>query len=140
MREATVTRLVRKREGLALITGSHYLLAAFRSQHGEWPLVGLGPSLSVLALLVAFGSLMLATLVVTVLRSAGSGMREGWWALGFLAAFFREATVDDPPFARPRLRRRCASRSPRSPAARRDACRRRAADREPGGSAGPRCG
>jgi O-antigen ligase len=34
------------------------------------------------------GALMLATLVVTVLRSAGSGMREGWWSLGFFAAFY----------------------------------------------------
>jgi HemX protein len=37
-------------------------LASFRSQYGEWPLVGLGPSLSVLGLLIAFGSLLLATL------------------------------------------------------------------------------
>jgi O-antigen ligase len=34
------------------------------------------------------GALMAATLTISVLRSAGSGMREGWWALGFLAAFF----------------------------------------------------
>lgn len=37
-------------------------LAAFAAAHGELPLVGLGPSLSVLALLVALGSLLLATL------------------------------------------------------------------------------
>jgi HemX protein len=37
-------------------------LAALTAEHGELPLVGLGPSLSVLALLVALGSLMLATL------------------------------------------------------------------------------
>jgi HemX protein len=37
-------------------------LAEFTARHGELPLVGLGPSLSVLALLVALGSLMLATL------------------------------------------------------------------------------
>ena len=40
-------------------------LAAFTVRHGELPLVGLGPSLSVLALLVALGSLMLATLART---------------------------------------------------------------------------
>ena len=28
-----------------------------------------------------------STTLVTVLRSAGAGVREGWWALGFLAAF-----------------------------------------------------
>ena len=37
-------------------------LASFAAQYGELPLVGLGPSLSVLALLVALGSLLLATL------------------------------------------------------------------------------
>lgn len=34
------------------------------------------------------GTLMGATALVTMLRSAGAGLREGWWALGFLAAFF----------------------------------------------------
>jgi HemX protein len=37
-------------------------LAAFATAYGELPLVGMGPSLSVLALLVAIGSLLLATL------------------------------------------------------------------------------
>ncbi len=37
------------------------------------------------AVLVA--SLMAITTVITVLRSIGSGVREGWWALGFLVAF-----------------------------------------------------
>jgi HemX protein len=36
-------------------------LAAFAAEHGELPLVGFGPSLSVLALLIALGSLTLAT-------------------------------------------------------------------------------
>ena len=31
---------------------------------------------------------MALTAVVTLLRSMGQGVREGWWALGFLAAFF----------------------------------------------------
>ena len=48
---------------LALAVAAHGgALAAYRAEHGEWPLVGLGPSLSVLALLVAIGSLFLATL------------------------------------------------------------------------------
>lgn len=48
---------------LALAVAAHGAsLARFRADYGEWPLVGLGPSLSVLALLVAFGSLVLATL------------------------------------------------------------------------------
>jgi len=34
------------------------------------------------------GTLMAATTVITVFRSMGQGVREGWWALGFLAAFF----------------------------------------------------
>jgi exopolysaccharide production protein ExoQ len=34
------------------------------------------------------GGLMAGTAVVALLRSMGSGAREGWWALGFLAAFF----------------------------------------------------
>src|SRR5690606_18147097 len=34
------------------------------------------------------GTLMAVTAGVTVLRSTGQGAREGWWALGFLAAFF----------------------------------------------------
>jgi O-antigen ligase len=33
------------------------------------------------------GILIGSTTVITVLRSAGAGAREGWWALGFLAAF-----------------------------------------------------
>lgn len=37
-------------------------LASFAAAYGELPLVGLGPSLSVLAILVALGSLLLATL------------------------------------------------------------------------------
>ncbi|WP_292110093.1 O-antigen ligase [Brevundimonas sp.] len=37
---------------------------------------------------VLVGTLMGVTAVVTVLRSAGAGAREGWWALGFLGAFF----------------------------------------------------
>jgi HemX protein len=48
--------------GVALHGGA---LAAYRGQYGEWPLVGLGPSLSVLALLIALGSLLLATLART---------------------------------------------------------------------------
>ena len=31
---------------------------------------------------------MAATTLVSVLRSSGAGVREGWWALGCLAAFF----------------------------------------------------
>jgi O-antigen ligase len=37
---------------------------------------------------VLVGGLMAATALIALLRSAGSGVREGWWALGFLAAFF----------------------------------------------------
>jgi O-antigen ligase len=37
---------------------------------------------------ILVGVLMAATALVTVLRSMGQGVREGWWALGFLAAFF----------------------------------------------------
>ena len=37
---------------------------------------------------ILVGALMSGTALVAVLRSAGSGAREGWWALGFLAAFF----------------------------------------------------
>ncbi|MDO9587599.1 MAG: O-antigen ligase [Brevundimonas sp.] len=37
---------------------------------------------------ILVGTLMVVTAVVTVLRSMGQGVREGWWALGFLAAFF----------------------------------------------------
>jgi HemX protein len=40
-------------------------LAAFHAEYGEPPLVGLGPSLSVLALLIALGSLGVATLART---------------------------------------------------------------------------
>jgi O-antigen ligase len=36
---------------------------------------------------ILVGALMALTTLVAVLRSAGSGVREGWWALGFLAAF-----------------------------------------------------
>jgi HemX protein len=51
---------------LALAVALHGgALSAFTARHGELPLVGLGPSLSVLALLVALGSLMLATLART---------------------------------------------------------------------------
>ena len=31
---------------------------------------------------------MAVTALITVLRSGGQGVREGWWAPGFLAAFF----------------------------------------------------
>jgi O-antigen ligase len=34
------------------------------------------------------GVLIGVTALTTILRSMGSGMREGWWALGYLAAFF----------------------------------------------------
>nr|WP_246328905.1 O-antigen ligase [Brevundimonas lenta] len=34
------------------------------------------------------GVLMATTFLVTLFRSGGAGVREGWWALGFLAAFF----------------------------------------------------
>jgi O-antigen ligase len=37
---------------------------------------------------VLVGALMAVTAVITVFRSMGQGVREGWWALGFLAAFF----------------------------------------------------
>lgn len=37
---------------------------------------------------VLVGLLMAGTTLVTVVRSGGAGVREGWWALGFLAAFF----------------------------------------------------
>lgn len=37
---------------------------------------------------ILVGSLIAVTALVTVLRSGGQGVREGWWALGFLAAFF----------------------------------------------------
>jgi len=37
---------------------------------------------------ILVGGLMAATALVALLRSFGSGAREGWWALGFLAAFF----------------------------------------------------
>ncbi|HEX8317159.1 cytochrome C assembly family protein [Longimicrobium sp.] len=46
---------------LALGVGAHgAALGAFAARHHELPLVGLGPSLSVLALLIALGSLVLA--------------------------------------------------------------------------------
>jgi O-antigen ligase len=37
---------------------------------------------------ILVGTLMAGTAVITVFRSMGQGVREGWWALGFLAAFF----------------------------------------------------
>lgn len=37
---------------------------------------------------VLVGALMAGTTLIAVLRCMGSGLREGWWALGFLAAFF----------------------------------------------------
>jgi hypothetical protein len=37
---------------------------------------------------VLVGGLMALTALIAVLRAAGSGAQEGWWALGFLAAFF----------------------------------------------------
>ncbi len=37
---------------------------------------------------VLVGALMAGTALIAVLRCMGSGLREGWWALGFLAAFF----------------------------------------------------
>jgi len=37
---------------------------------------------------VLVGALMAGTTLIAVLRAAGSGACEGWWALGFLAAFF----------------------------------------------------
>ena len=36
---------------------------------------------------VLVGMLMAGTGLIAVLRSMGSGLREGWWGLGFLAAF-----------------------------------------------------
>jgi O-antigen ligase len=33
------------------------------------------------------GGLLTGTAVTAVLRSSNSGVREGWWALGFIAAF-----------------------------------------------------
>ena len=37
---------------------------------------------------VLVGGLMAGTALIAVLRSFGAGAREGWWGLGFLAAFF----------------------------------------------------
>ena len=37
---------------------------------------------------ILVGVLISTTALITVLRSMGQGVREGWWALGFLAAFF----------------------------------------------------
>ena len=37
---------------------------------------------------ILVGALMAGTALIALLRSRGSGRREGWWALGFLAAFF----------------------------------------------------
>jgi exopolysaccharide production protein ExoQ len=36
---------------------------------------------------ILVGLLMAGTTLIAVLRSMGSGVREGWWALGFMAAF-----------------------------------------------------
>ncbi|MFN3668000.1 MAG: O-antigen ligase family protein [Brevundimonas sp.] len=36
---------------------------------------------------ILVGVLMALTTLIAVLRSMGSGLREGWWGLGFLAAF-----------------------------------------------------
>ena len=40
-----------------------------------------------IALAILVGGLMALAAVLTVLRAMGSGMREGWRPLGFLAAF-----------------------------------------------------
>ena len=55
------------------------------SAHNGWIdlLVQLGWSGTILV-----GGLMAVTALVTLVRSFGSGAQEGWWALGFLAAFF----------------------------------------------------
>jgi len=37
---------------------------------------------------ILVGGLMAVTALIAILRAAGSGAQEGWWALGFLAAFF----------------------------------------------------
>lgn len=37
---------------------------------------------------ILVGAQLLLTFVITLFRSVGSGVREGWWALGFLGAFF----------------------------------------------------
>jgi O-antigen ligase len=37
---------------------------------------------------VLVGTLIAGTVVTSVLRATGAGVREGWWALGFLGAFF----------------------------------------------------
>ena len=55
------------------------------SAHNGWIdlLVQLGwPGAVLVAVLLA------TTTLISVLRSMGSGLREGWWALGFLGAFF----------------------------------------------------
>jgi O-antigen ligase len=36
---------------------------------------------------ILVGTVMATATVITLLRSAGAGVREGWWALGFLVAF-----------------------------------------------------
>jgi O-antigen ligase len=54
------------------------------SAHNGWVdlLIQLGwPGAILTAILIS------STTVITVLRSTGAGVREGWWALGFLAAF-----------------------------------------------------
>lgn len=37
---------------------------------------------------ILVGVIMALTALITVLRSGGAGVREGWWALGFMAAYF----------------------------------------------------
>jgi exopolysaccharide production protein ExoQ len=37
---------------------------------------------------ILMGGQLALTFVITLFRSAGSGVREGWWALGFLVSFF----------------------------------------------------
>lgn len=37
---------------------------------------------------ILVGAQMAFAFIVTLFRSAGSGVREGWWALGFMGAFF----------------------------------------------------
>lgn len=37
---------------------------------------------------VLVGAIMALTALITLLRSGGAGVREGWWALGFMAAYF----------------------------------------------------
>jgi O-antigen ligase len=37
---------------------------------------------------VLVGTLIAGTALISVLRATGAGVREGWWALGFLGSFF----------------------------------------------------